>query len=47
MIESNPLKNLPGSAPEDSNFKSMDTLGKYSAIFDKGDNFCDFLFDFL
>ena len=23
----------------------MDTLGKFSAMFYKGDNFCDFLFD--
>ena len=25
----------------------MDTLGRVSAFFDKGDNFCDFLFAFL
>ena len=27
--------------------REMDTLDRFSAIFHKGDNFCDFLFAFL
>ena len=29
------------------NYRRMDTPGRFSAIFDKGDNFHDFLFAFL
>ena len=28
-------------------FQGSGTLGRFSAIFDKGDNFCDILFAFL
>ena len=27
--------------------RGMDTFGKFSAVFDKGDNFCNFLFAYL
>ena len=27
--------------------RGLDTLGRFSAVFDKGDNFCDFLFTIL
>ena len=28
-------------------FKGIDIVGRFSTIFHKGDNICDFLFDFL
>ena len=28
-------------------FRNLATFGKFSAMFDKGDNFCDFLFAFV
>ena len=34
-------------SPHNFVFRQMDTLGRFSVISAKGDNFCDFLFAFL